>query len=93
MFKNTTKLKANSFGFYALNRNTVIDLKERSTKENVCSFLLSVKNSNMGKRIIVVLDNFRSPRAKDTVNFTEEHDIELVYLPPYSPDLNPIEFI
>lgn len=93
MIKNTTKLRANSFGFYALNGNSVIDFKERSTKENVCEFLSTIKNSNSGKRIIVILDNFRSHRAKDTLHFAAANDIELVYLPPYSPDLNPIEFI
>lgn len=45
------------------------------------------------KNIVIVLDNFRSHRAQATVNFAEENGIELVYLPPYSPDLNPIEFI
>ncbi|WP_298684990.1 transposase, partial [uncultured Methanomethylovorans sp.] len=67
--------------------------KEHSTKEDVCLFLSTVKNSNMGKRIVVILDNFRSQRTKDTVDFALANDIELVYLPPYSPDLNPIEFI
>ena len=38
IYKNTTKLKANSFGFYALNGNSVIDFKERSKKEYVCEF-------------------------------------------------------
>lgn len=93
IFKNTTRIKANSFGFYALNGNSVIDFKEHSTKEDVCSFLSAVKNNNLGKRIIIILDNFRSHRAKDTVEFAQTNDIELVYLPPYSPDLNPIEFI
>ena len=93
MFKNTTRLKANSFGFYALNGNSVIDFKEHSTKEDVCSFLSTIKNSNRGYRIVIILDNFRSHRAKDTVDFALANGIELVYLPPYSPDLNPIEFI
>lgn len=93
IFKNTTKLRANSFGFYALNGSSVIDFKERSTKEDVCDFLSTIKNSNLGKKIIIVLDNFRSHRAKDTLSFAAAHDIELVYLPAYSPDLNPIEFI
>lgn len=93
MIKNMTKIRANSFGFYALNGNSVIDFKEHSTKEDVCDFLSTIKNSNMSKRIIVILDNFRSHRAKDTSNFALKHNIDLVYLPPYSPDLNPIEFI
>lgn len=93
IIKNTSKLRANFFGFYALNGNSVIDFKERSTKEHVCDFLSTIKNSNNGKRIVIVLDNFRSHKAKDTLKFAMENNIELVYLPPYSPDLNPIEFI
>ena len=41
----------------------------------------------------MILDNFRSHRVKDTVRWSEECGIKLVFLPPYSPDLNPIEFI
>ncbi len=40
-----------------------------------------------------MLDNFSSHISKATVDFAEEIGIELVYLPPYSPDINPIEFI
>ncbi len=91
--KNTTKLRANTFGFYALNGASVVDFKERSTKEFVCEFLRDIRASNIGKKIIVILDNFRSHKAKDTLDFAMQNDIELVFLPPYSPDLNPIEFI
>ena len=45
------------------------------------------------KNIIVILDNFRSHRANETLNYANEIGIELVFLPPYSPDLNPIEYI
>ncbi len=93
IYKNTTHLRANSFGFYALNGCSVIDFKEHSKKEDVCEFLGKIKSKNPGKNIVVVLDNFKSHRANVTVNFAEENGIELVYLPPYSPDLNPIEFI
>jgi len=93
IIKNTTKFRANSFGFYALNGKLIIEFKERSTKENVCDFLSSIKKSNEGKRFLIILDNFRSHKAKDTVNFSLKNNIDLVYLPPYSPDLNPIEFI
>jgi putative transposase len=41
----------------------------------------------------VILDNFRSHWAKNTREKALELDIFLVFLPPYSPDLNPIEFI
>ena len=43
--------------------------------------------------IVLILDNFRSYRAKDSAKCAEECGIKLIFLPPYSPDLNPIEFI
>ena len=93
MYKNTSKLRANSFGFYALNGNSAIDFKEHSKKEDVCEFFGTVKAKNPDKRIIIILDNFASHRANDTKLYAEKNGIELVFLPPYSPDLNPIEFI
>lgn len=91
--KNTTKLKANTFGFYALNGNSIVDFKERSKKEEVCEFLMAIRSANPEKKIIVILDNFSSHRANDTVKCADDCAIALVYLPQYSPDLNPIEYI
>lgn len=93
MCKNTTKLKANSFGFYALNGNSAIDFKENSKTGAVCEFLGKIRSKNADKRIVIILDNFRSHRAVATMDFARNVDIELVYLPPYSPHLNPIEYI
>lgn len=86
-------MKANSFGFYALNGNSVIDFKERSKKECVCEFFDEIRLKNPVKNIVVILDNFSSHRAKATIDYANEIGIELVFLPPYSPDLNPIEYI
>ena len=93
IYKNTTKFKANSFGFYALNGNSVIDFKERSKKECVCEFLDEIRLKNPVKNIVAILDNFSSHRAQATIDHANEIGIELVFLPPYSPDLNPIEYI
>jgi transposase len=41
----------------------------------------------------MILDNFQSHKAKIARQYAEDHGINLIYLPPYSPDLNPIEFI
>jgi len=41
----------------------------------------------------MVLDNFSSHKASSTLKTAEELEIDLVFLPPYSPDLNPIEFV
>ena len=93
IWKNTTKIRANTFGFYPLNGNSVIDFKENSKQESVCEFFELVREQNLGKDIILILDNFRSQWANKTRRKAEELDIALVFLPPYSPDLNPIEYI
>ena len=76
-----------------MNGNSVIDFKERSKKEYVCEFLDEIRLKNPVKNIVVILDNFRSHRANETLNYAKYLGIELVFLPPYSPDLNPIEYI
>ena len=45
-------------------------------------------------KIIIVLDNARAHHSKELLPFlaANEERLELVFLPPYSPDLNPIEW-
>jgi transposase len=40
---------------------------------------------------VVVMDNLGAHRPKRVRELIEDSDCELIYLPPYSPDLNPIE--
>jgi transposase len=40
---------------------------------------------------VVVMDNLGAHRPKRVRELIEERGCELIYLPPYSPDLNPIE--
>lgn len=40
---------------------------------------------------IVVMDNLGAHRPKRVRELIEDRDCELIYLPPYSPDFNPIE--
>lgn len=42
---------------------------------------------------IVVLDNLSSHKSARTRDLIESAGAELVFLPPYSPDLNPIEMV
>ncbi len=62
--KNTTKYRANTFGFYTINGNSVIRFYENSRKEDVCSFLEAIRAYNTGKSIVLILDNFASHRSK-----------------------------
>ena len=62
--KNTSKLRANTFGFYALNGNSIIDFEPNSKKESVCDFFRTIWKANIGKNIVIILDNFPSHKAK-----------------------------
>jgi transposase len=93
MMKNTDYVKSNAFAFYSINGSNFIDFMESSKAENVCEFLEKIVECNQKKRIILVLDNSRSHHADKTVRKARDLNITLVFLPPYSPDLNPVEFI
>ncbi len=84
---------ANTFGFYSLNGNSVLQFHDHSRKEDVCRFLESIRKHNPRRRIIIILDNFSSHHAKAVLKKAGKLKIRLVFLPPYSPELNPIEFI
>lgn len=86
-------MKANTFGFYSLNGKSLVEFKKDSKTESVCQFLEKIRKKNPGKEIVVILDNFRSHWAKKTREVADNLGIVLIFLPPYSPDLNPIEFI
>jgi transposase len=85
------KKRANTFGFYAINGNSVVCFQERSKKENIIEVLR--RGDNKEKPIVMVIDNFPSHKADDVLKEAEKLGIYLVFLPPYSPNLNPIEFI
>ena len=54
---------------------------------------LSQGSQSAGKRVILILDNARYHHAKLHREWRQTHDegFHVEYLPPYSPDLNPIE--
>ena len=91
--KDTSKYRANTFGFYSINGNSVVDFQDHSKKENVVAFITSVRKRNPERKIVMILDNFRSHHSRVVMKTAELLNIILVFLPPYSPDLNPIEFI
>jgi putative transposase len=92
--KDTTKRKANTIGFYAIAGHSVQDFLENSKATSIVEFLPKIRAANTEYGVIVVvLDNFSSHHAAILQQASEDNDILLVYLPSYSPDLNPIEFI
>jgi len=92
-YKKTDNYRANALGFYSINGRSAIDFMDQSKQEDVCVFLDRIRIANPDRRIAVVLDNFASHRSLAVRKKAEELNIRLVFLPPYSPDLNPIEFL
>jgi len=81
------------FGFMALNGNDVVMVSESAKAPDMASFLEVVRReNNHGAPVVIVLDNARIHTAKLVGAKAEELGIIRTFLPPYSPDLQPIEF-
>jgi len=80
-------------GFYALNGNSVYLDTDSHKQDDITSFLYEIRKQNPENDIIVIWDNARVHWSRKVRVTAEKLGIKLVYLPPYSPDLNPIEFI
>lgn len=76
-----------------MNGESVYSAKESSKKGDVSEFLYEIREKNPVGKIVVVIDNFASHKSRKVKVTAEKLNIKLVFLPPYSPDLNPIEFI
>ncbi len=59
--------------------------------DTVCEFLGKINANRNGKPVTLVLDNARYQRCKKVQEAAEKLNIELLFLPPYSPNLNLIE--
>jgi putative transposase len=92
--KNATKFNTNIIGFHAINGNSVNKFLENSKAPSIAGFLESMKDSNKAyQAIVVIIDNLPSHKSKLVRQKAKELDIYLAYMPPYSLDLTPIEFI
>lgn len=57
----------------------------------VCALLKELAMRCYDRRIVVVLDNARYQRCRAVLQIAERLHIQLLFLPPYSPNLNLIE--
>jgi len=91
---NSTKMRLNEAGFYSISGYSTLMTLENSKKENILKALCEIKEKNKDyKAIIIILDNFKSHKAKLVLEKCLDLRIYLVFLPPYSPQLNPIEYL
>ena len=80
--------------FYPIVGERVISFPENTKIESFNEFLRAIRAVNNNyKAIIVVLDNFSTHVSNRVKKEGEQLGMYLAYLLPYSPDLNPIEFI
>nr|WP_245927747.1 IS630 family transposase [Aphanothece hegewaldii] len=80
------------FGFLSLNGESVSKSTQKCKKEDFLEFLQEVRLANSQKTLVIVLDNASIHKAKVVKESCANNRIILVYLPPYSPNLNPIEY-
>jgi transposase len=59
--------------------------------ETVCELMLKIERGYPGEKVTLVMDNARYQRNSKVQELAEHLGIELLYLPPYSPNLNLIE--
>jgi len=66
----------------SINSDILIDFMKRLIKDT-------------GRKVLMILDNLRVHHSKKIKSWLEEHrqEIELFYLPPYSPEYNPDEYL
>ena len=61
------------------------------TATEICQMLRIAASNYAGRKIHIVLDNARYQKCEAVTSLAKELSIDLVYLPPYSPNLNLIE--
>jgi len=80
-------------GGLALNGASYAIKANKANKETFSRFLIGLRKANPLKPIILILDNASFHWAADPRWVARQLDLRLTYLPPYLPDLNPIEFL
>ena len=90
-----------SSGKKNLNINGAIEIKmldvltrsyKSINKDSICHFLKALrKRHDRGERINLIFDNAGSNKARKVRELARRLNIRIIYLPPYSPNLNPIE--
>jgi len=71
----------------------IASIEDKGNTLSFFRFMAKVARANAGKKVVMVVDNVKYHHAIRLRPILEKYRdrIELVYLPPYSPDLNPIE--
>lgn len=87
------RVRINVLGAYDPIKNVLIKIVNRSyiNSLTIIELLERIKTTYFDKPITIVLDNARYQRCKAVIEKASELQIELLFLPTYSPNLNLIE--
>ena len=90
---NTGRDRLNINGAIELQRlEPVVRFDDTINAVSTIALFQQIEEANpLAQRIYVICDNARYYRSKDVNAFLESSKVELVFLPPYSPNLNLIE--
>ena len=85
--------KLTCFGFYALGATEPVRLwtTHWANAETTCEMLHQLRHSYPGRALVLIWDNVRYHHSLKVRQCAQELVIQLEYLPPYSPDLMPVE--
>ena len=86
------RTRFHAFGCMLLNGKDVLLISDRARSDDFITLLHLIRRHNPSGTIVLVVDNASIHTSMKTIDAADELDIKLVFLPPYSPDLNPIEF-
>jgi len=98
--KGETKTLATTNTQYRLHLNGAVDLTsmqiitreyETINAQSIISFCKDLEKTYPDKSIHLICDNGRSNKNKELTKYLETARVVIHYLPPYSPNLNPIE--
>jgi transposase len=90
---NSGRSRLNVLGAYSPDDHSLIVIEDTAScdAEMVCRLLHKLRATHADVPLLLVLDNVRYQRAKRVQELAEQLQITLLFLPPYSPNLNLIE--
>jgi transposase len=97
LLHHPTRKSVGYFGAVRLRDGKFVALREpeKFDRESTWTFLRQVRQTSRrsGRRVVMIIDNAKYHHARLHLPWREaqEPDFQLAFLPPYSPDLNPIE--
>jgi transposase len=90
-----TRQKTHAFGAVNARSGEYISMQEdRINARNFIRFLRKIRKRYPREKVVLILDNAVWHKAKKVSRFlADDGNIRLMFLPPYSPNLNPVEKI